>query len=152
MSENTSSRLSKFIIGFVFRLVCAVIVLSETERRVNASGLGHLLSPELASNVLWFLHRFCESYFVISEEYYTTISPNFQSAWGIASPISKGAQTSLLGRVKEDLIRYNGEISVTRDAINLLLSLVDSSKKYVFTLVLCCIEDISSITILYFGF
>lgn len=59
-----------------FRLVSCVIILSETERRVNASGLGYLLSPELASNVLWFLHRFCESYFVISEEYYTNVRTN----------------------------------------------------------------------------
>jgi len=59
---------------FFDRLVCAVIMISETERRVNASGLGQLLSPELASNVLWFLHRFCESYFIMSIEYYTSVS------------------------------------------------------------------------------
>ncbi len=58
----------------IVKLVCCVIILSETERRVSASGLGALLSPELASNVLWFLHRFCESYFIISEDYYTNVS------------------------------------------------------------------------------
>jgi hypothetical protein len=45
--------------------------------------------------------------------------------------MTKLAQTSLLTRVKEDLVRYSGEVGVMRDAINLLLALVDSNKKYI---------------------
>lgn len=113
----------------IVRLVCCVVIISETERRVSGSGLAHLLSPELTANVLWFLHRFCQSYFFVNEEYYASISPCFLAAWGVASPTAKQAQNTFLRRIREDLVRYSGEVEVMREAINLLLALVDSTKK-----------------------
>lgn len=113
----------------VVKLVSCVIVISETERRVGASGLAHLLSPELTANVLWFLHRFCQSYFFVNEEYYASISPCFLASWGVGSLTAKAAQNTFLQRIREDLVRFSGEVEVMREAINLLLALVDSTKK-----------------------
>ncbi|ODN03763.1 Exportin-4 [Orchesella cincta] len=113
----------------IVRLVSCVIIISETERRVSASGMAHLLSPELTANVLWFLHRFSQSYFFVNEEYYASISPCFLACWGVGSLAAKGAQNNFLRRIREDLIRYSGEVEVMREAINLLLALVDSPRK-----------------------
>jgi len=68
-----------FVMLYLRRLVSSVVVLSETERRVVQGGLGELLSPELSSNILWFFHRFCESYFMLNEEYYAAVSAPFFS-------------------------------------------------------------------------
>jgi hypothetical protein len=57
------------------------------------------------------------------------VSPCLLTAWGPGSDSATLAQSALLTRVKEDLMRYSGEVIVMKDAINLLLSLVDSNKK-----------------------
>ena len=113
----------------VVGLVCRVISLAEMERRVMESNLGELLSPEVASNVLWFLHRWAQSFFIMNEEYNSFVSPCFIASWGINSPTSAVAQTALFRRIREDLTRFSSETDVIKEAINLLLALVDSSKK-----------------------
>lgn len=57
-----------------FRLMSMVIRLCETESQALKANLGHLLSPEVSSSLMWFLRRFCLSYLLPDESFYTEVS------------------------------------------------------------------------------
>lgn len=50
-----------------------VMRLCETESQALKANLGHLLSPEVSSSLMWFLRRFCLSYLLPNESFYTEV-------------------------------------------------------------------------------
>lgn len=58
----------------VIRLVAAVFRLCEIENKAIEYKLKDLLSPEVISNIMWFLNMWAEGYLFMLPEYYTHVS------------------------------------------------------------------------------
>ena len=52
----------------------AVLRLCETESQALSTNLGPLLSPEVSKTLMWFLRRFCLSYLLPNESFYSEVS------------------------------------------------------------------------------
>lgn len=77
----------------VLRLTAAVFRLCDIETKAMEANMRSVLSPEIASNLMWFLQMWAESYLLYLSEYYTDVSePNHWSLWSISKPL-----TTLLG-------------------------------------------------------
>ena len=57
-----------------FRLTAAVFSLSEMARRALAANMTSILSPQLASTIMWFLRRWTRAYLLPPENHYLKVS------------------------------------------------------------------------------
>lgn len=58
----------------VLRLTAAVFRLCDIETKAMEANMKSVLSPEIASNLMWFLQMWSESYLLYLSEYYTDVS------------------------------------------------------------------------------
>lgn len=58
----------------IIRLVAAVFRLCDIENKAIEYKIKDLLSPEVVSNVMWFLNMWAEGYLFMLSEYYTQVS------------------------------------------------------------------------------
>ncbi|MPC64078.1 Exportin-4 [Portunus trituberculatus] len=123
-----------------------VMRLCETESQALKANLGHLLSPEVSSSLMWFLRRFCLSYLSPDESFYTEASSFCSiplSSSSLPHPLSV-ALTSAFGRdsegaawtlnyllsVVEQMLRLrSAEPNLVEDTVNLLVTMVDSKER-----------------------
>ena len=64
------------------KLAAAVFRLSEIERRAVGAGFKSLLSPEISSDVMWFLRRWTLTYLAGQENLYSDMSLAILAAFG----------------------------------------------------------------------
>lgn len=58
----------------VLRLTAAVFRLCDIETKAMDANMKSVLSPEITSNLMWFLQMWAESYLLYLSEYYTEVS------------------------------------------------------------------------------
>lgn len=58
----------------IVRIVADVLRLCTVESSAAEAKLGHFMSPEVGSTVMWFLKRWCLSYLLPVENYYHEVS------------------------------------------------------------------------------
>lgn len=58
----------------VLRLTAAVFRLCDIETKAMEANMKSVLSPEVSSNIMWFLQMWAESYLLYLSEYYTDVS------------------------------------------------------------------------------
>ncbi|CAL4064528.1 unnamed protein product, partial [Meganyctiphanes norvegica] len=111
------------------RLMSSVLRLCETESQALKANLGHLLSPEVSSSLMWFLRRFCLSYCLPNESFYAELSVVLTSAFGRDSEGAGWTLNYLLGVVEQTLRQRSGEPGLVEDTVNLLVTMVDSKDR-----------------------
>ncbi|XP_033118145.1 exportin-4-like [Anneissia japonica] len=113
----------------VVRLIAAVFRLSEVERRAIEANLTHILSPQLGTTIVWFLKRWCRSYLVLNEKYYSHVSLPIVSAFGMDTAGAQWATSFLLEKVISNLSVWSSEGSLANDTINLFVTLVEKKER-----------------------
>ncbi|XP_008554970.1 exportin-4 [Microplitis demolitor] len=113
----------------VIRLTASVFRLCEIERSAIEANIISLLSPELISSVVWFLHQWSLNYLAPTENYYSEISISFIQAFGGDSAGAQWAVNFLLDNIKCIINFFKGEETLIEDTIKLLGTLVDSLTK-----------------------
>lgn len=58
-----------------FRLLSAILRVSEVESRAIRANLTHLLSPQMGKDIVWFLKRWAKTYLLVDEKLYDQVSP-----------------------------------------------------------------------------
>lgn len=66
----------------VLRLTAAVFRLCDIETKAMEANMKSVLSPEVTSNLMWFLQMWAESYLLYLSEYYSDVSVVNQLAIG----------------------------------------------------------------------
>ncbi|XP_063862647.1 exportin-4-like [Scylla paramamosain] len=113
----------------LIRLMSMVMRLCETESQALKANLGHLLSPEVSSSLMWFLRRFCLSYLLPDESFYTELSVALTSAFGRDSEGAAWTLNYLLSVVEQMLRLRSAEPNLVEDTVNLLVTMVDSKER-----------------------
>ncbi|XP_071955681.1 exportin-4-like [Antedon mediterranea] len=113
----------------VVRLIAAVFRLSEVERRAIEANLAYILSPQLGTTIVWFLQRWCRTYLVLKENYYSQVSLPIVSAFGMDTAGSQWATSFLLEKVISNLSVWSSEETLANDTINLLVTLVEKKER-----------------------
>lgn len=116
----------------IIRLTAAIFRLCEIERSAIEANLANLLSPELISSVVWFLHRWSLSYLLPTENYYSEISTTLIQAFGTDGAGAQWAVNFLLDNIKCIINVFKGEETLAEDTVKLLVGLVDTPTKYVY--------------------
>ncbi|XP_063590971.1 exportin-4-like [Penaeus indicus] len=113
----------------LIRMMSTVMRLCETESQALKANLGHLLSPEVSSSLMWFLRRFCLSYLLPNESFYTELSIALTSAFGRDSEGAAWTLNYLLSVVEQTLRLRSAEPGLVEDTVNLLVTMVDSKER-----------------------
>ncbi|XP_076041566.1 exportin-4-like isoform X2 [Oratosquilla oratoria] len=113
----------------LIRLMSAVLRLCETESQALKANMGHLLSPEVSSSLMWFLRRFCLSYLLPYESFYAELSVALTSAFGRDSEGGCWTLNYLLSTVEQTLRLRSAEPGMVEDTVNLLVTMVDSKER-----------------------
>lgn len=112
----------------VIRLVTAVFRLCEMENRVITFNMKDFLSPEVMSNVCWFIKCWSESYLFMDPDLYTNLSPILLSAFGLDTPGGNWILNFILDKVCINVKHFSGEANVIKDTVALFVSIV--KRKY----------------------
>ena len=60
----------------IVRIISDVLKLCVVENSAAEAKLGHFMSPEVSSTIMWFLKRWCLSYLLPVENYYQEVRMN----------------------------------------------------------------------------
>ncbi|XP_069695986.1 exportin-4-like isoform X2 [Periplaneta americana] len=113
----------------VVRLVASVFRLCEVEMRAVQVKLGHLLSPEVGSTIMWFLRRWSLSYLLPVETYYSEMSMALLAAFGKDTEGATWTMNFLLSKVESNLCSFSSEPGLVKDTVRLFIALVDMREK-----------------------
>ena len=113
----------------VIRLTATVFRLCEIEKIAIKANAAHILSPELSSTIMWFLHRWSLNYLMPSESYYSEISMTLLLAFGEESPGALWTLNFLLEKIEYNIDAFKGEQTLITETMNLLKTLVKSQTK-----------------------
>lgn len=113
----------------VIRLVAAVFRLCETENKAIEYKMTQFLSPEVSSNIMWFLNMWSEAYLFMLSEYYATISETLQTAFGLDTPGGNWTLNFVLNKICVNVQNFTSEQTVVNDSIALFVSLVKRKHK-----------------------
>ncbi|KAB7501683.1 Exportin-4 [Armadillidium nasatum] len=113
----------------VIRLMSDILRLCETESQALTANLGHLLSPEVSSSLMWFLRRFCLTFLLPNESYYSELSISLTSSFGRDSEGAVWTLNYLLKTVEKNLRLRSSEPALVEDTVNLLVTMADSKER-----------------------
>ncbi|KAL0106778.1 hypothetical protein PUN28_015377 [Cardiocondyla obscurior] len=127
-SQNVQSDISSPTdsIDQVIRLITAVFRLCTIEKTAISIHLENILSPELSSTIIWFLHRWSEIYLLPTEDYYSELSTTLLHAFGEDGPGALWSMNFLLDKVICNINAFKSEPTLIDETIKLLISLVNS--------------------------
>lgn len=130
-SQNVQSDISSSTdsIDRVIRLVTGIFRLCTIEKTAISIHLENMLSPELSSTIIWFLHRWSEMYLLPTEDYYLELSTTLLHAFGEDSPGALWAMNFLLDKVICNINAFKSEPALIDETIKLLISLVNSRSR-----------------------
>ncbi|GAB1860941.1 Exportin-4 [Camponotus japonicus] len=130
-SQNIQSDISSpaASIDRVIRLITCVFRLCALEKTVISIHAENVLSPELSSTIIWFLHIWSQSYLLPTEVYYSEISTTILQAFGEDSPGALWTMNFLLDKVICNINTFKSEPAVIKETIKLLITLVESQTK-----------------------
>ncbi|CAB4058836.1 unnamed protein product [Lepeophtheirus salmonis] len=113
----------------VIRLISGIFKYAEVEKRAVEAGLGHLLSPEVSSSIMWSLQRISLTYLVLQETFYSEISMSLIFAFGQNSEGAAWTMNFLLDKIISNLNALHSEPKIVDETIELLSCLVDEKEK-----------------------
>ncbi|XP_071566040.1 exportin-4 [Temnothorax nylanderi] len=127
-SQNVQSEISSPTdsIDRVIRLITGVFRLCTIEKTAISIHLENILSPELSSTIIWFLHRWSEIYLLPTETYYSELSTTLLHAFGEDSPGALWSMNFLLDKIICNINAFKSEPALVDETIKLLISLVNS--------------------------
>ncbi|XP_018403866.1 PREDICTED: exportin-4-like [Cyphomyrmex costatus] len=127
-SQNVQSDISSpsASIDRVIRLITGVFRLCTIEKTAISIHLENILSPELSSTIIWFLHRWSEIYLLPNEGYYNELSTTLLHAFGDDSPGASWSMNFLLDKIICNINAFKSEPALIDETIKLLISLVNS--------------------------
>ncbi|XP_011701811.1 PREDICTED: exportin-4-like isoform X1 [Wasmannia auropunctata] len=127
-SQNVQADISSptASIDRVIRLITSIFRLCTIEKTAISLHLESILSPELTSTIIWFLHRWSEIYLLPTEDYYTELSTTLLHAFGDDSPGASWSMNFLLDKIICNINAFKSEPALIDDTIKLLISLVNS--------------------------
>lgn len=115
----------------VIRLIASVFRLCEIEKVAILSNCAGMLSPELSSTIVWFLHRWSLSFLLPKEQNYSAISTTLLEAFGADSNGAMWTINFLLDKIQNNINTFKCESSLIRETIDLLMMLVKNREKLV---------------------
>lgn len=113
----------------VIRLVSAIFRLCQIEKIAISANLTNMLSPELSSTIVWFLHRWSLSYLVPNESFYSEISTTLLQAFGDETPGALWTVSFLLEKIENNINAFKGESGLIKETMELLVKLVEPQTK-----------------------
>ncbi|KAM0733116.1 Exportin-4 [Formica fusca] len=130
-SQNIQSDISSpaASIDRVIRLITCIFRLCALEKTIISIHAENVLSPELSSTIIWFLHIWSQSYLLPTEVYYSEISTTILQAFGEDSPGALWTMNFLLEKVICNINTFKSEPAVIKETIKLLITLVESQTK-----------------------
>ncbi|XP_012525953.1 exportin-4 isoform X2 [Monomorium pharaonis] len=130
-SQNVQSDISSptNLIDRVIRLIAGIFRLCTIEKTAMSIHLENILSPELSSTIIWFLHRWSEMYLLPTEDCYSELSTTLLHAFGEDSPGALWSINFLLDKVICNINAFKSEPALIDKTIKLLISLVNSRKR-----------------------
>lgn len=113
----------------VIRLIAAVFRLCEIENNAIESEIKCALSPEVSSNIMWFLKMWSESYLLMLAIHYEKISEPLKAAFGLDTPCANWVIGYILKKICINVQSFYSEKEVIDQSIKLFLSLVKQKHK-----------------------
>ncbi|XP_064473290.1 exportin-4-like [Ornithodoros turicata] len=113
----------------IVRLTVAAFRLCEVERGALEANLSHLLSPEVATSLVWFLRRWAATYLLPNESYYTELSPVLVAAFGRDTEAGTWVLNFLLGKLKSNLEHWAAEPDLVLSSSLTLVSLLNNVER-----------------------
>lgn len=113
------------------RLVTAVFRLCDIENNAIEYKMKDFLSPEVSSDIMWFLNQWSEAYLFMLAEYYTNLSETFQTAFGLDTPGGNWTLNYILNKICMNVQNFPTEVTIVKDSVGLFVSLVKRKHKYV---------------------
>ncbi|KXZ75751.1 exportin-4 [Tribolium castaneum] len=113
----------------IIRIVSDVLKLCVVENSAAEAKLGHFMSPEVSSTIMWFLKRWCLSYLLPVENYYQEISPVLIGAVGKDTEGAIFVVNFILDKIYSNICHFNSEPILLRDTVDLLTALVCIKQK-----------------------
>lgn len=130
-SQNVQSDINSpaASIDLVIRLITGVFRLCAFEKTVISIHAENVLSPELSSTIIWFLHMWSQSYLLPVEVFYSEISTTILQAFGVDSQGALWTMNFLLEKIICNINTFKSEPALIKETIKLLIALVESPPK-----------------------
>ncbi|KAJ8920418.1 hypothetical protein NQ315_005284 [Exocentrus adspersus] len=113
----------------VIRIVFNVLKLCIVEDYAVSITLGHFLSPEVGSTLMWFLKRWCLSYLLPVENYYQELSPTLIGCLGKDTDCAKLVVKYVIAKIQSNLYYFQSEPILLRDTVDLFCDIVCVKQK-----------------------
>uniref|UniRef100_A0A2K6SKU6 Exportin-4 n=1 Tax=Saimiri boliviensis boliviensis TaxID=39432 RepID=A0A2K6SKU6_SAIBB len=120
---------NKRLLFYTYRLLSAILRVSEVESRAIRADLTHLLSPQMGKDIVWFLKRWAKTYLLVDEKLYEQISLPFSTAFGADTEGSQWIIGYLLQKVISNLSVWSSEQDLANDTVQLLVTLVERRER-----------------------
>jgi hypothetical protein len=113
----------------IVRIVSDILKLCVVENSAAEAKLGHFMSPEVSSTIMWFLKRWCLSYLLPVENYYQEVSPILVGAVGKDTEGAIFVVNFILDKIYSNICHFHSEPILLRDTVDLLTALVCIKQK-----------------------
>lgn len=113
----------------VIRLVTAVFRLCDIENNAIEYKMKDFLSPEVSSDIMWFLNLWSEAYLFMLTEYYANLSETLQTAFGLDTPGGNWTLNFILNKICVNVQNFPTEVTVVKDSVGLFVALVKRKHK-----------------------
>lgn len=113
----------------VIRIVFNVFKLCVVEDFAISNKLGHLMSTEVGSTMMWFIKRWCLSYLLPVENYYQEISQTLIGTLGKDTESAKLVVGFVLSKIQSNMFYYQSEPILLRDTVDLFCDVVCVKQK-----------------------
>lgn len=113
----------------LIRLVTAVFRLCDIENKAIEYKMKDFLSPEVSSDIMWFLNQWSEAYLFMLQDYYTNLSETLQTAFGLDTPGGNWTLNFVLNKICINVQNFSTEVGVVKDSVGLFVSLVKRKHK-----------------------
>eukprot|EP00795_Rhopilema_esculentum_P017243 gene17243-8804_t len=116
-------------VSYLMILISEVFRLAEYICGVLKSGMGNILSPEIASDTLWFLHCWSSSYLFPDSEEDNVIPELFKSSFGVSSQCGRIMLGFAMDAAETNLTYMPEEPTVAFDSVQLLLKIFSKDSR-----------------------
>uniref|UniRef100_A0A336M8C7 Exportin-4 n=1 Tax=Culicoides sonorensis TaxID=179676 RepID=A0A336M8C7_CULSO len=113
----------------IIRLTASMLRLSELESTALKFQMGHLLSPELSSTLMFFMKIWVNTYLFPLPEYYESICEPIKTAFGINSECGTWILNYILTKVCSNIQQYSSEVNVIDDTVQVFLVILKQKHK-----------------------
>lgn len=113
----------------IIRLVAAVFRLCDIENNAIEYKMKDFLSPEVSSDIMWFLGLWSETYLFMLTEYYTNLSESLHTAFGLDTPGGNWTLNCILNKICVNVQNFPNEVDVVKNSVGLFVSLAKRKHK-----------------------